>query len=274
MEISFEVRLSLTRDAPELIKKSIKFLTEKFNFDNGGDSPYDMYDHTVAINNFKCQLLRYFQILNGCHDIVKNTKNLDTAKYRMEYFHQTLHSIQPLFILFGDADYSEVTNILERFKIEAHSAFYINYYLANIEKMAKVKRQPTKDKYFKIAIESLKTGLNDEFADHRLIGEYLSKHNSDVRIQGIQSGEGIIININDSIEEKNSTEFINTYEKTKDRILTVKKIKEKEYPEPKYADFPKIYERQQAMFAGYPVSLWVLCIVITAMILSVFVAIF
>lgn len=30
MEIPFEVRLSLTRDAPELIKNSIKFLTEKF----------------------------------------------------------------------------------------------------------------------------------------------------------------------------------------------------------------------------------------------------
>ncbi|MCM8510901.1 hypothetical protein J0904_02205 [Acinetobacter bereziniae] len=49
---------------------------------------------------------------------------------------------------------------------------------------------------------------------------------------------------------------------------------DKEYPEPKYADFPKINKRQQAMFAGYPVSLWVMCILITAMILILFVAIF
>lgn len=171
-----EIKHRLTIESSELFHFCMYILTDDYNVIGMLDTS-NLLRGGQTFHLRKLQLLRELQIFRDCFDIVSKSKNIETAKSRVNLLHNKVTNIEELYVLFGDARYDQIQNTIgEMIKI-AHTSFYLNYYHHNIDKMEKSKRQGTKDKYRLIAIESLQQGMLDSFTDKSKFAEYLKIYN-------------------------------------------------------------------------------------------------
>lgn len=182
----------IAKYAPELYLGVIKLLSEPH-------SEVSMMDTStmIAVDNplrsHYVQFLRNIQIIRDSYEIVCSSKNLNTLKSRISIFHQKIYDVSPFWKLLDGMDLREVFTIIDNYKINAHTAFYVNDYLFNIEKSNNSKRQVTKDKYYVLALGGLKSGTTDKVADQDIINSYLDKHKNDPLFETIKTMGGIQI---------------------------------------------------------------------------------
>ncbi|OTG81797.1 hypothetical protein B9T31_14830 [Acinetobacter sp. ANC 4558] len=137
--------------------------------------------------------LRQLQIVRNCYEIIIHSYNQETAKSRLTLLHQTIFDMSPYWMLLGNSNLSEIFKILNDFKCDAHTAFYINAYIHNIEKSTVSKRKATIDKYYLLAIGSLKSATTDCFVRQNIIETHISNHRNDELFNKVQTLEGIVV---------------------------------------------------------------------------------
>lgn len=131
--------------------------------------------------------LRQLQIIRDCFEIIVASKNIDTIKSRLILFHQTIYNISAYWQLLGNIDLSEIFKLIDELKQKSHTSFYLNIYLYNLEKSKNAKKKPTIEKYYKLAIASLKSGTVDAIVDQHLINSYIDIHKKDDLFASIET---------------------------------------------------------------------------------------
>lgn len=178
--------------APELHRNIIFILTApREQFAITDVSSLSSNENPLATQN--TMFLRDLQIIRDSYNIIMLSNNIETMKSRLVLLHQTIFSISPYWALLGEIDLTEVFGILDKFKSQSHTAFYVNSYLQSINKSKESKRKATIDKYYKLAIESLKSGTTDPLADQSTIESYLGPHRNDPAFDDVETQIGIDI---------------------------------------------------------------------------------
>jgi hypothetical protein len=114
-----------------------------------------------ARSNFpRSALIRNLQIIRDSIEIALTSKKRDTAESRMDTILERFEEIKKEQSSLISAEvYNEIEGVIQETRKEFQTKLFLNLAIGHIEKAENLKTKKSKEKYFDLAIEALKEGL-------------------------------------------------------------------------------------------------------------------
>lgn len=128
----------------------------------------------LARSNFpRSALIRNLQIIRDSIEIALTSKKRDTAESRMNILLERYEEIKKeQSSLVSVEVYNEIDRVIQETRKEFHTKLFLNLAVGHMEKAETLKTNKSKEKYFTLAIDALKEGLEKglgEEADLRMV---------------------------------------------------------------------------------------------------------
>ena len=105
-----------------------------------------------------------------------NTARLPKAQQRLQHLQQLVLDLNTRLEGQNGQWYQDILNWANKLMGEAHTNFYIQHYLRSLECARQSKRPEVIQHYLQRGMEILLNGLNDLYADHTIIQQYIQRY--------------------------------------------------------------------------------------------------
>ncbi|WP_273778816.1 MULTISPECIES: hypothetical protein [unclassified Acinetobacter] len=137
------------------------------------------HDDLIAAKS-SIQYFRFIQqsmrLIQRTYASLLKTEQLDKAQQRLQHLHQAILDLTAHLDGVESQWYQDLMKWMDTIMREAHTHFYIQHYLLSLEQAAESKCPLVVQQYVQRGLDILMTGLDDLYANHALLQQYLQLH--------------------------------------------------------------------------------------------------